>query len=338
MARQTDEPAAEEEKKGCMENFNAFLRFVYNPSDGTVLGRGGKSWGRLLVFYTFYYIFLACLFYASITICWHCLDRETPYFQTRLENPGVTIQPKIKSKNSLERDIIFDVSDPDSYTKYTTQLTEFLGPYDPDNQTGDSFIDCDNSLPKYYGYGGSHPDDRTKVCKFSAEKLGACGSAPFGYKEGKPCILVKLNKVINWNPVGYFDDIDEASDYKWSKAPALSDVLNGKEQTNNQLYVSCYGLKEKDQENLNGEVGVSENTKIQPEGLGFGFFPYQGKAVQKDYLPPLVGVQFTNVKPNVLINVGCKVYAKNIDEMDKLESGYFTFKLQINDDTEDDDE
>lgn len=328
MARQTDEPAVQEEKKGCMENFNGFLRFVYNPNDGTVLGRGGKSWGRLLVFYTFYYIFLACLFYASITICYNCLDKETPYFQTRLENPGVTIQPKLHSKVSLEKDIIFDVSDPKSYSKYTEQLTEFLEPYQPDQQTNDSFIDCGNSFTKYYGDSGE--DDKTKVCKFSAAQLGACGTGQFGYDKGQPCVLVKLNKVINWTPVGYFNNLDDAKDYEWSKAPALSDVLGDKKQSNSQLYVSCYGLKEEDQVNLNGEAGVSENTKYQPEGLGFGFYPYQGKLVQPGYLSPLVGVQFTHVERNVLINVGCKVYAQNIDESDKLESGFFTFKLQVN--------
>jgi len=332
MARQTDEPVEEEENKGCWANFTAFMNFVYNPNEGTVLGRGGKSWGRLLVFYTFYYIFLACLFIASITICFNCLDKEEPYFQTRLESPGVTIQPKLHSKKSLERDVMFSVSDPDSYAKYTQQLTEFLAPYNPENQTSENgFIDCDKSLPKDYGtYGRTElKDDQTKVCKFSTSQLGACGSGEFGYDKGQPCVLVKLNRVINWTPLGYFLDEDKATGFPWSKAPDLSDVLGKKKHTNHQLYVSCYGLKPEDQENLNGEEGVSKKTKIKPKGLGMGFFPYRGKAIQPHYLSPLVGVQFTNVKRGVLINVGCKVYAQNIEENDKLESGFFKFKLQV---------
>lgn len=332
MARQTDEPAVEEAPLGCWDSFMAFMAFVYNPNEGTVLGRGGKSWGRLLVFYTFYYLFLACLFIASITICFNCLDKETPYYQTRLESPGVTIQPKISSFKSLERDIIFKESDPDSYAKYTDQLTEFLKPYNPENQTEENnFIDCDGSLAKDFGtYGRTDVvDDERKVCKFSTSQLGNCGSGQFGYDKGQPCVLVKLNRVINWTPLGYFLDEDKAKDFPWSKAPALSDVLGKKKHTNNQLYVSCYGLKEEDQENLNGETGVSKKTKIKPKGLGFGFYPYRGKVIQPHYLSPIVGVQFTNVKRNVLINVGCKVYAQNILENDKLESGFFKFKLQI---------
>ena len=141
MARQLDEPAEEEAPKGCMENCRAFLHFLYNPSEGTVLGRGARSWGRITLFYLCYYAFLACLFAVSVTICFHCLDKDTPYYQNRLENPGVTIQPKLNSRDSLEKDIIYSVSDEDSYKKYTNQLTEFLKPYSAANQTGKGFLD-----------------------------------------------------------------------------------------------------------------------------------------------------------------------------------------------------
>jgi len=334
MARQTDEPEAPEEKKGFAENFADFMKFVYNPSEGTVLGRGGKSWGRLVVFYTFYYAFLALLLWASLTICYNCLDHEKPYFQTRLENPGVTIQPKLYSKISLEKDIHYSVSDPSSYEKYTGQLTDFLEPYNASLQTSDEeWMDCDNMLARDYDseWSEDHPD---KVCRISTEDLGACGKGDYGYGEGKPCVLVKLNRVIDWTPVGYFHNIEAAADFQWSKAPALSDVLlGGESQQNDLLYVSCYGLKEEDQVALNGEGEdqVSEHTHYQPAGLGMGFYPYKGKAIQPHYLSPVVGVQFTNVQRGVEINVGCKVYAQNINENDKLESGYFHFHLQVDD-------
>jgi len=332
MARQTDEPVEEEAPKGCAENCAAFMRFLYNSQEGTVLGRGGKSWFRISVFYLFYYIFLAGLFIASITICFHCLDEYKPYYQNRLENPGVTIQPKLHPSKSLEKDIIYDVTDAASYEKYTTQLEEFLEPYNSTWQSGDDWKNCDFSRPNVNPDFDS--DQTTASCKFdAAKKLGACGTGDFGYGDGQPCVLVKLNRVINWMPLGYDENEDEYSEAgEFSKAPPLSEVLEGKTMRNHLLYVSCYGMKEEDRMNLNGETAqVSANTKYSPEGLPFGFYPYHGKKHQPNYLSPVVGVQFTKVTKNVLISVGCKVYARNIDEDEKLESGYFNFKLQIND-------
>lgn len=330
MARQLDEPVEEEAPKGLRENCLAFLRFLWNPNEGTVLGRTARSWGRITVFYLFYYAFLTCLFTISITITYHCLDKSTPYYQTRLENPGVIVQPKLKSKDSLERDIIYSLSDEASYGKYTSQLTDFLEPYNGNQTDDDLWADCDTSLARTDLVFNN--EQIATSCRFDPEeKLGACGSGDYGYSEGKPCVLVKLNRVINWLPLGYSDpSVSEEGEF--SKAPSLADVLGDRETSNCQLYVSCYGIKEADRENLNGEVAqVSKNTKYNPEGLGFGFYPYFGKVHQPNYLSPLVGVQFTNVTRNVEINVGCKVYAQNIDEMDRLESGYFRFKLQIND-------
>jgi len=328
MARQTDEPVEEEAPKGCAENCAAFMRFVYNPSEGTVLGRGGKSWARISVFYLFYYAFLAALFTISVTVCFHCLDEYTPYYQNRLENPGVTIQPKIPPHISLEKDIFYSVSDADSYGKYTAQLDDFLEAYDADKQTGDDWKDCDYSLANTDAV--FNDNNTTPSCKFdAATKLGPCGTGDYGYAEGEPCVLVKLNRVINWLPLGYADPADsEAGEF--SKSPPLSDLLDGKTSKSHLLYVSCYGMKEEDRINLNGEAAqVSKQTKYYPEGLPFGFYPYYGAKHQPNYLSPVVGVQFTNVTKGELISVGCKVYARNIDEMEKLESGYFNFKLQI---------
>ena len=41
------------------------------------------------------------------------------------------------------------------------------------------------------------------MCKIDQKALfkGRCqNDANYGFKEGKPCIMIKLNKIFNWNP------------------------------------------------------------------------------------------------------------------------------------------
>lgn len=64
-------------------------------------------------------------------------------------------------------------------------------------------------IPQPYKERGALDDKQgqKKACQFSRALLGSCSgdSDPFfGFKEGKPCIIVKLNRIISFRPrVGF---------------------------------------------------------------------------------------------------------------------------------------
>jgi len=290
-----------EEKQSLGDTAAAFGKFVYNGEDGTVMGRGAASWGKLGVFYLFYYAFLAGLFALSINLCLSFLDEEKPYFQTRLQTPGVSIQPKLPSKVEQSTDIIYSMTKKDeSPDQLVGQLKIFMANYSGQDFGPCSFSDAD--------------------------------TATYGYKEGEPCIFVKINKIINWQPYGFenlqeeTDREDDRMDKKGSKAPSLASTLTAP-YNKNLTYIRCYEIKKEEDKDQEKFFEVS----YYPEhgGIDNAKFPYQGKKIDPKYIPPIVAVKLSKVKRGVEIKVGCKAYALNILDDERTNAGYMHFKLQI---------
>ena len=55
-------------------------------------------------------------------------------------------------------------------------------------QTGENYIDCQK---------GKRVDEMNKVCRFDIDTLGekCTWQQEYGYDEGQPCVVLKLNKV-----------------------------------------------------------------------------------------------------------------------------------------------
>ena len=60
--------------------------------------------------------------------------------------------------------------------------------YENERQVGENFIDCSKGRP---------PNTRDKVCRFNVDLLGpdCTWQKDYGYDEGQPCILLKINRV-----------------------------------------------------------------------------------------------------------------------------------------------
>lgn len=127
-----------------------------------------------------------------------------------------------------------------------------------------------------------------------------------------PCVLVKLNRIYGWLPIHV------------TKMPANLTKTN---TTDKFVYVKCEGEQGTDRDNIKEIEYYSSYPNREIGGIPFRYFPYRN---QPGYLSPLVFVYFKNVSTNVLINVECRAYAKNIDNKDRLNRrGMTKFQLYI---------
>jgi len=318
-----------------------FGNFLYNSNTGQVLGRTCGSWLKITVFYIIFYALLAAFFYLCYQIFATTLELPdnggSPKWRQDSSligsNPGVGFRPMPdQDKNSESTLIWYKMNDEEDVSFWSSQLTEFIEK-SQENKDASNAIDC--SL----GNGaGSH-----RVCKVPVNDLGDCSvDNKFGYPAGKPCVLVKLNKIYDWEPEPF--GVDEAGKYDLQllekeldelvnddvlempvdlKDHIIAQVKNKPGQEVDVLktaWLSCTGENVGDQENL-----PSSNIVIKPQrGFPGYFYPYKN---QPNYRTPFLMVQLSvpEASRHTLINVECKAWAKNIhyERTNRLGSVHF---------------
>ncbi|XP_016129903.1 sodium/potassium-transporting ATPase subunit beta-233-like [Sinocyclocheilus grahami] len=225
---------------------------------------------------------------------------------------GLTHYPR-----SDKAELIINPEDDDTYRTYIKAMKEFLESYDTEKQ-GDlmTFEDCGDQPGKYKNRGDLESDMGVrKACQFSKSFLGPCSGIEdrnFGFSEGKPCLIVKLNRIVNFRP----------------KPPASNESIpeEAKHKVQpNVIPIHCTNKKEEDA----GKLG-----EVKYYGIGGGFplqyYPYYGKRLHSHYLQPLVAIQFVNISLNTEIRVECKVFGENIYYSDKDRyQGRFDVKIGV---------
>jgi len=287
---------------------------VYNSETGELLGRTAGSWAKIGLFYIAYFAFLAGLFTASIQIMKTSINTDKPKLQTRLNIPGLHYFPKINPKESEQTDRL--------------KKNEGVPFYFDETQESYSFYsDLVTSEKAAYDTKASNADANEKVTKFDwGANLGACAVAPFGYDTAEPCVYLRLNRVIDWTPVGLFKPEDGSVFSKdGPKKPMVKDGT----------YVRCEAKYIGEEGNgKSGEDITFEYFGGDSNG-GDGFiskeyFPYSGKAAQPNYQSPMVAVKVKGLKENKSekYRIKCSAFAKNIviDTRDNL--GYIQFEMQ----------
>ncbi|XP_036426216.1 sodium/potassium-transporting ATPase subunit beta-1a [Colossoma macropomum] len=286
--------------------------FLWNSEKKEFLGRTGGSWLKIFIFYVIFYGCLAGIFIGTIQAMLLTLSNYKPTYQDRVAPPGLSHTPR-----SDKAEISFSLSDEDSYRAYVKTIKELLEPYNEEKQTDiTKYEDCLETPDGYKNRGDLESDMGVrKACRFKRSWLGACSGtedSTFGFKDGKPCLIVKLNRIVNFRPRPPTSNASLPTAAQGSLHPNL-------------IPIYCTNKKEEDA----GKIG-----EIKYYGAGTGFplqyYPYYGKLLHPQYLQPLVGVQFINVTLNEELRIECKVYGENIDysEKDRYQ-GRFDLKLLI---------
>ncbi|KAG7515621.1 hypothetical protein JOB18_012382 [Solea senegalensis] len=279
--------------------------FIWNPRTREFLGRTASSWGLIFVFYLVFYIFLAGLFALTMYVMLQTLDDHKPTWQDRLSTPGMVMTPK--TDETFE--IIYTVQDTESWDIYTQTLEKFLSSYNESVQVQKN----EECVPDQYFEqkdSGDVKNNPKRSCQFNRTMLGECSGLHdryYGYNLGKPCIIIKLNRVIGMLPG------------KDGQAP----------------YITCgakrYKVGQDEWREDTNKIGELEY--FPPNGtFNLMYFPYYGKKAQVNYSQPLVAIKFLNVTANQDVNIECKINANNIpigSERDKF-AGRVSFKLRIN--------
>lgn len=276
--------ASTEDKPASKENTSSWKDSFYNPRTGEVLGRTASSWALILLFYLVFYCFLAGMFALTMWVMLLTLDDYVPQYRDRVPYPGLVIRPNLM-------EITFSKTEPKMYAEYVQHLESFLQTYN------DSVQEQNVNCPRGEYFMQDDTENMIKkACRFKRDYLSLCSGLSdtnFGYSEGNPCILLKLNRIIGLKPRG-------------------------------DPYINCTVKK---------DTPVQMQYFPNEGRFDKSYFPYYGKKAHESYVQPLVAVKLLLTKEdyNKEHSVECRVEGsdlRNNDERDKF-LGRVSFKIKV---------
>ncbi|TRY64769.1 hypothetical protein DNTS_027665 [Danionella cerebrum] len=267
----------------------------------------------ILLFYLVFYTFLAGVFCLTMYVMLLTLDDYQPTWQDRLATPGMMIRPK---GDALE--IVYRRDKTESWDSYVQVLNNFLAPYNDSQQA----MNNDACVPDQFFIqedSGEVRNNPKRSCQFNRTVLDQCSGLKdhtYGYQEGQPCVLIKLNRVIGMKPGKNGQSPYVICGAKKEDADSIGEIMyfppNG---TFNLMYYPYYGKK--------AQARTTSHSRIPNLSLSL--------SMCVNYSQPLVAVKFMNISFNTDVNVECKINSNTITEFSERDkfAGRVSFKLRI---------
>jgi sodium/potassium-transporting ATPase subunit beta len=206
------------------------------------------------------------------------------------DNPGMGFWQTSAIDSAL---IYFASNNESTYTTYITGIENITQIY-ANSQPQSLQQDCEP---------GPGKSNFSAGCAFSPSLLGfnCTPESNFGYAIGKPCVLLRINKIYAWDPTStLFDGTNSTNEFQYSQIPNYLKTNYTRNSSNNYIPVSCQGENDGDVDSINKVTFYPEN------GFSASFYPYFN---QPNYVPPAVMAQF-DVVPGHVIMISCKVWTK----------------------------
>ncbi|CAM2703750.1 unnamed protein product [Rotaria socialis] len=228
--------------------------FIYNKEHHELFGRDGKRWSKLAAFYFCFYVVLGGMFCLYLSIFMIFLPINQPRYigkdsqltsRSNPFSPGLSIRPQVRLTLKDPLALIWLSSSDEKYPMndniemYTKNLDDFLNNYNTNAQNSKNFTIHD---------------------------VGDCNSNNhYGYTDGKPCILIKINKLIGFIPE--VRKIHANNRHDDSECIGISNIP-----------VRCMGENPFDQDMIGKIQYYSESESSDVCGsIDIKHFPYNGK-------------------------------------------------------------
>uniref|UniRef100_A0A672GIC4 Sodium/potassium-transporting ATPase subunit beta-3 n=1 Tax=Salarias fasciatus TaxID=181472 RepID=A0A672GIC4_SALFA len=282
-AEEEKKERTEEKKKEVKEVKEPAMGFIYNRRTGEFLGRTASSWGLILLFYLVFYGFLAAMFLLTMWVMLLTLDDNVPKHQDRVPSPGESPRGRSPLHCGWR-------PRPPRWTLHIMRSDAILAA---------GLVIRPHAAE--ISFNRSNPPLK-KACQFKRSLLRYCSGlsdTSFGYSDGKPCVLIKMNRV---GPL-----LHPSTRFTSSSLHPLTSLLH--------LRLSADHRPE-------GNAPL-EMLYFPSDGrIDKMFFPYYGKKAHPDYVQPLVAVKLLLTKEdyNVEQTVECKLEGsdlRNNDDRDK---------------------
>ncbi|XP_055894484.1 sodium/potassium-transporting ATPase subunit beta-2-like [Biomphalaria glabrata] len=286
------------------DRFHQTRLWLRNPEDGTMMGRTPRDW---IIYICSILLFLIGLIGISVAFCaifYWAINWNKPTLQgasSILQTPGMGFRPQPDTKSTL---IQCFKGVMETYYHIIDHIEAYAQYYENELQVGDRYMDCSEIRAR-------RTEDLDKVCTFDPMVWGqlCVKQQDFGFDDGQPCVLLKLNKVFDWVPEEYTNE-------------TVPDVIRDDWDPDDPwwIHVRCDGDDDSTRENMGDLLYFPE------KGFPFKYFPFRN---QQGYRSPLVFVRFDNPRPGIILFITCRAYARNIvhDKTEKM--GQVSFELIV---------